>query len=294
MKNTTAITLVVGSDSLVGRALMGHLERAGEHVVGTTRRRDPVDESHLYLDLSEDSVDKWRCPWLVAVAVICACVTKLEACANDPVGTARVNVQGVAKLATKLVAEGAFVIYLSSNQVFDGTMPHRLPNDPVSPVTEYGRQKAEAERQMRQWGGSVAIVRFTKILEPKPPLFSAWAKSLKNDEIIQPFSDMAMAPIPLSCAVSVLRLLADLRLPGIFQLSGDRDISYAEAARMGAKMLKADPSLVQPVEAFKSGRFTECIPTHTTLNTDRLRSTFGIVAPEVGWTIETAFQNSRG
>lgn len=290
MENTDPVALIVGSDSHVGRALMAHLQQAGERVVGTTRQRESADESTLYLNLSED-VEGWRCPWPVAVAVICAGVTKIEACRRNPTATARVNVEGISVLVKNLMAKGSFVIYLSSNQVFDGSVPHRLPDDPFSPVTEYGRQKAKAELRIGQWGDSVAIVRFTKILEPKLSLFSMWTESLKNGEIIQPFSDMVMAPIPLACAVSVLRLAADRRLSGILQVSGESDISYAEAAGIGARVLKADPNLIQPMEASKSGLFMEPVPIHTTLNIDRLKSVLGIVPPDVRWTIKMAFVN---
>ena len=267
---------------------MAHLQRAGERVVGTTKRPEAVDESHLYLDLSED-MEGWQCPWPIAVAVVCAGVTKLGTCRRDPAATAQVNVQGVSALVKNLVARDAFVIYLSSNQVFDGSVPHRLPDDPISPVTEYGRQKAEAERRISQWGDSVAIVRFTKVLGPTVPRFSAWLEALRNGETIQAFSDMYIAPVPLSCAVSVLRLVGDRRLSGILQVSGGSDISYAEAAHLGARMLGVNPSLVQPVEASRSGRYTEPVPANTTLNIDRLRSALGIVPPDVKWTVETAF-----
>ena len=286
-------TLIVGSDSFVGRALMAYLQQSGERVIGTTRRHEIVDEAHLYLDLAED-VGEWQCPKPVAVAIVCAGITKLEACYQDPGTANRVNIQGTTALVKNLVTKGGFVIYLSTNQVFDGAKPHRLPDDPVSPVTEYGRQKAEAERQISQWGGSVAIVRFTKILEPEPHLFIEWAESLKHGKIIHPFSDMFMAPIPLACAVSVLRLVADRRLPGTLQVSGEGDVSYAEAALLGTRLLKADPNLVQPVKASESGRFTEPLPTHTTLNIDRLKSTLGITPPDIRWTIETAFMHSQG
>ena len=288
MEDARPVTLIVGSDSLIGGALMAHLQRTGERVVGTTRRREAVDESRLYLDLSKD-VEGWQCPWPVAVAVVCAGVTKLDTCRRNPVVTARVNVLGVSALVKNLVARGAFVIYLSSNQVFDGSVPYRPPDHPVSPVTEYGRQKAEAERQISQWGDSVAIVRFTKVLGPTIPLFSEWSEALRKGEIIQPFSDMYMAPVPLSCAVSVLRFVADLRLPGILQVSGNRDVSYAEAAHLGARILGVDTSLVQPVEASQSGRYTGLVPANTTLNIERLKSVLGIEPPDVQLTVEMAF-----
>lgn len=288
MRSRTPVTLIIGSDGLVGRALMMHLQQTGERVIGTTRRHALVDQTHLYLDLADEGTT-WRCPWPVSVAVICAGVTKLEACKRDPVAASRVNILGICALAERLVRHGTFVIYLSTNQVFDGSTPYRKPDEPFSPITEYGRQKAEAERQLSRWADAISIVRFTKILEPKPPLFSAWATSLRKGESIEPFSDMRMAPISLGCAVAVLRLVADKRLTGVLQVSGDTDISYEDAARHGATLLQADPRLIQPITSAQSDCFSEPVASHTTLNVDRLKSALGIIPADVWSTIEGAF-----
>lgn len=281
------VTLIVGADSMIGGALLAHLRRVEVRVRGTTRRREAVSESMRHLDLAQDC-SSWQCPEPVDVAVVCAAVSSLEACRRDPVASARINVQEIPALVRNLTGRGAFVIFLSTNQVFDGSLPYRPADDPPSPTTEYGRQKAEAERRISD-GASVAIVRFTKVLGPRNPLFSAWAGALQQGEIIHPFADMVMSPIPLLAAVSVLRLLADLRQPGIFQVSGAQDISYAEAAYLLAQTLETDPGLVQPVIASESGQYPEFIPRHTTLNMDRLRSELGLEPPEVQWTLKRAF-----
>ena len=251
-----------------------------------------VDESHIYLDLAKD-VWQWRCSRPVDVAVVCAGKTKLDACESDPDGTARVNVHGAAMLVADLVERGAFVIYLSTNLVFDGSIPHRLPHDPFSPVTEYGRQKAEVESLISQWGDSVAIVRLTKVLGPTVPLFSGWSEALRRGETIHPFSDMCMAPVPLSCVLSVLQLVGEGRLSGVVQVSGERDISYSEAAQLGATLLKVDPGLVKAIEAHESGLHTGPIPAHTTLNVDRLKFTLGVEPPDVDWTVGKAFTEAQ-
>lgn len=282
------VTLIVGSDSVVGGALFGHLVRAGERVIGTSRRGADLDQFHWYLDLSQGS-ESWRFPWPVSVAVICAGITKLEACRREPVASARVNVKATVALAEKLAAQGAFVIYLSTNQVFDGSQPYRKPDDAMSPATEYGRQKAEAERRIGKLGNSVAIVRFTKILELRPLLFSTWIEVLRETKPIQPFSDMFMAPVPLACAISVLRLVADRRMSGIIQVSGGIDTTYAEAAAIGARLIDADEGLIQPIRACESGFYSEPVPAHTTLNIDRLKSSLGVEPPDVRWTIQAAF-----
>lgn len=267
---------------------MTHLRIAGERALGTTRQSNAVSEDRIYLDLSKEDVADWRCPWPVKVAVICASVTNLNDCKLDPIGSACVNIHGVSALANNLAAGGAFIIYLSTNQVFDGTVPYRRIKDPLSPITEYGRQKAVAELSIGALGDSAAIIRLTKVLGPRHALFSSWAEALRRREPIQPFSDMVIAPIPLSCVVSVLRLLIDRRLPGIFHVSGERDISYEEAALLGSKLLGADPKLIHPVTASQA-KHSEAVAAHTTLNIDNLRLTLGIEPPNVQWTIEKAF-----
>ncbi len=282
-------TLIVGVDSLIGGALAAHLRPAGEEVTGTTRRPERVTDDCLYLDLSED-VAAWRSSRPVDVAVICAGVTKVADCRLDPLNSSRVNVEGVCALAENLSRSGTFPIFLSTCAVFDGTRPNRQADEQVSPVMEYGRQNAEAEQRLsRLLGDAVGIVRLTKVLEPRHPLFSRWTAALKQGETINPFSDMYFAPIPLSCAVSVLRLAADRRLPGILQVSGGRDLSYAEAARIGARALGAADDLVQPIKACQAGLHVEDVPTHTTLSNERLMRSFGIDPPDVSWTIEAAF-----
>jgi len=273
---------------MVGNALITRMRQTGLCALGTTRRRDRANEECLHLDLA-DELQQWRPPRPVDVAVLCAGETRIQACKNNPAQSSRVNVEGLFQIAKNLQSQGAFVIYLSTNQVFDGSVPFRSSRDPCCPVTEYGRQKAEVERRLGQAGAPCAIVRLTKILGPRTPLFATWAEALRSGQSIQPFSDMTLAPVPLSCVVSVLLLIAGRRLPGIFQVSGDRDISYEAAARVGASAMGAAPRLVKPVKTAQNVPDTEPLPVHTTLDMEVLKLTFGIVPPSVEWTIKTAF-----
>jgi len=198
-------------------------------------------------------------------------------------------VDAVAALTTSLVEQGAFVVFLSTNQVFDGSKPHTESAAALSPRAQYGRQKAEAERFVGQYGNSTAIIRFTKILGPNQPLFRGWSEHLRKGEAIQPFSDMYFSPIPLSCVTSVLRLVLDTRLSGVLQVSGTRDVSYADAARIGAGLMRVSQDLVQPVETREKLPDSEPFPKNTTLDVSRLRADLGVEPPDVEWTIETAF-----
>ena len=78
--------LVVGADSVIGGAMLGSLKRSGQPAVGTTRRRDTVTDSRLYLDLSREV--NWTDQRPVTAAILCAGVSRLEDCRTDPVGSA--------------------------------------------------------------------------------------------------------------------------------------------------------------------------------------------------------------
>ncbi len=286
--------LVVGGDSQIGSTFVKYLKCAGESVTATTMRCDTLSEDRIYLNLTDD-IERWILPNSVNVVVICAGITSVEACAKDPSGSARVNVEAVSALSHLFIEKGAYIIYLSTNQVFDGAISYPSPGDQISPITEYGKQKAEAEKRLLDsYPKRVAILRLTKVIGSHNPLLEKWAEALKGGNIIRPFSDMFIAPIPVSLVISVMRLVIDRRLNGILHLSGDRDISYAEVARIGGWVLGSKEDQIQPILARESGIVTQLVVTSkTALNMDRLKLELGVMPPEASWTIEQVFKNPK-
>ena len=121
----------------------------------------------------------------------------------------------------------------------------------------------------------------------------SWKQALLNNEVIYPFSDMFISPVPLSFAVKILSLVIAKRLPGILQVSGDRDISYYEAARLGAQLLGANEYLLQPTPSPHLTSYCDGMLTHTTLNISRLKSELGLEPPDVFWTLKSIFINPQ-
>lgn len=280
--------LVIGADSMVGSALLRRIKRSRMPVIGTSRR-PRKNEDVLSLDLSGD-LSNWSAPNRVQAAFLCAGVTRLKACSEQPLASKKVNVDGIVQIARRLRDKGAFVVYLSSNQVFDGSVACRKEWDTPCPTTEYGRQKAEAERRLRETGTVDAIVRLTKILGADTPLFLEWTAALRRNESIKAFSDMTFAPVPLSFVTSVLQLIGFMRLSGTFHVSGDRDVSYLEAAREGVRALGGDEDLVE--ESSGAGQMLgDSVHRHTTLDMENLKTALGIIPPGVAWTIAAAFTN---
>ena len=114
-------------------------------------------------------------------------------CERDAAGTRLVNVTGNVAIAKLLMGQGVFVVFLSSSAVFDGLEPLPKSGAAPSPGTEYGRQKAEAERQLLELDegrGHVAIVRLTKAFSFDTPIVRRLLQHLDKGKRFEAFSDL--------------------------------------------------------------------------------------------------------
>jgi len=247
--------LIVGGDSEIGAAAYRAMKAQGLNVAATTRRRDRVAPERPFLDLAAP-LDGWAPPPGTQAVCLCAAIARLGACADDPQGSGHINVVQTLALAEICLARGIAVLFLSTNQVFDGGTPHERAVAPHSPVSEYGRQKARAEtallRQMES-GAPVAILRLAKVVFDTMPLIGGWIKDLTAAKPIRVFNDLMLAPTPTDQVCTAIAVLLQDRARGIFQLTGPRDVSYADIGGFLAAYLDADQKLVNPTSAREAG-----------------------------------------
>ncbi len=270
--------LVIGADGGIGKELTAALRAKGRNPLATTRRSVPLPSGApdaLYLDLAGD-MGSWAPPETADVAFFCAAITATDQCRKDPAGTRLVNVENTVLLAEQLVLGGWFVVFLSTNLVFDGSMPQCAASAPVCPRTEYGRQKAEAEARLLALGSSVAVLRLSKVLTPNFSLFLRWAVELSQGRPVAPFNDMGMAPVPMDLLIQVLLDLAESPLGGIWQLSATDEMSYAQAALQLCRHRGSSEALVRPVSWQEACPDLEHVPAHNTLDCSRLTQAFGL------------------
>ena len=140
--------LLVGGDFEIGAATHQFLKSRGIASAATTRRRERLAADRPFLDLALP-LDTWKPPAGTTAACIFAAVARITACDADPRGSSYINVTQTVALADRLLARDIPVLYLSTNQVFDGTVANVAADAAPNPVTEYGRQKAAAEAAFR-------------------------------------------------------------------------------------------------------------------------------------------------
>jgi dTDP-4-dehydrorhamnose reductase len=234
--------LVVGGDGLIGRALVARLCSLGYDVIATSRR-DSVGD--LQLDLADPR--SWPVLPRAAAAIVVAAVARLGDCERRPELSHSINAVAPALLARRFAEQGTHCLLLSTDKVFDGTVPLRSRGDPLCPTTEYGRQKAAAERAVLAAGGTV--LRLAKVLAPDLELLQDWRRQLMSGQPVAPFHDMWLAPIGVGMVTTLIAQLVVDRHSGIFHCAGADDRPYAALATQLADAIGADASLVQPITA---------------------------------------------
>ena len=287
--------LVVGGDSEIGSAAGAEMRRRRQVVV-TTRRTGTAGGERIALDLAGD-LSGWEPPAGVTAACICAAVARLADCAADPAGSARINVTGTLTLAERLIARGSYVLFLSTNQVFDGRTSQVPADAPTAPVSEYGRQKARTEAGLRALmarGAPLGILRLAKVVSPRTALLRDWRAALAAGRPIRAFHDMTMAPAPMDAVARAIEALMGERAAGIFQLTGPRDVTYVDVGQFLAERLGADPGLVARGSVKDAGLPAGIGPLHTTLDSAALRERFGVAVPDAWEVLRAQVQQMRG
>jgi dTDP-4-dehydrorhamnose reductase len=113
------------------------------------------------------------------------------------------------------------------------------------------------------------------------PLIGDWMRTLSTGREIRAFHDMTLAPVPTEMVSAAVGALMQDCASGIYQLTGPRDVSYAEVGRFVAGHLDAEPSLVTEISAFEAGLPEGATPRHTTLDSSLLRDRYGFEVPDV-------------
>lgn len=278
--------LIIGGEGLIGTALNESIRLQGGVVATTSRRQRDAIKNIIFLDLqNERSVAELDVSGY-NIAYFCVGLSKYTDIETNVSISQQINVTGTLHLCARLMESGCSIVFLSTSAVFDGERLYPGENDPVCPVTRYGRQKCEVESALTMRGkaanvsATVKIVRLSKVLSPNMALINDWRNSLFRKEIITPLMDLRLSPVSLPYVVDGLLRIGMLEQSGIFHLSGARDTTYADIARELALRWGYPLSLVCPVTAMDSDLDLPYAPKHPSLGMNQTTKATAI-APQL-------------
>ena len=213
------------------------------------------------------------------VVLMAAALTSLEACEKNPQLAHRVNVEAPVEVAGLCARKGARVIFLSSSAVFDGEKAFPSETGTPCPVTEYGRNKAEAEVLIQTSGAKFLILRLTKVLSLSDGYLAGLMRALAQGQRVEASPDLPVAPLSLHWAVEAITRFLNFEESGIFHLSPKDDTNYYEMARKAAEMYSYPVSLIVKQKLPDLKKLLRHIPRNAALSPTKAASQLGLAVP---------------
>jgi len=238
--------LIIGIDSQLGTALAEFLVGKNVNAYGTTKSNKGTDEKTYYFDFlrSDNSLPLTYFNFVV----ICAAITNIEECEKNKTNSRLINVTKTIELIDRCLTSGCFVIYPSSNAVFDGTKAFNHHDDEPMPISMYGKFKLEVEDYIASKSrGNTAVIRFTKIISKRSPFLRTWLENAEKGFEINVYRDKLLSPVSIEDAVAAIYMMLEKRCPGLFQLGGTDEVTYFDYARA---LFAGDPTklkLLRPI-----------------------------------------------
>ena len=276
--------LLTGASGLLGRAVALALASRGDIELTATafsRAKPPVLKSDLTDPAGVGALFRAARPEVVIHA---AAERRPDVVDADPGSARALNVSATAAVAEACAACGAFLVYISTDYVFDGSNPPYFPDSPVNPLNEYGRLKLEGERRVvdvlsgrpsgpaaRQAAASAAILRIPLLYGPverldecsvtelasllkrrEPCAVDDWARRypLHVEDVAQALLDIVDARASNPAGLDEAK--APCGLP-VFLLSGNTAYTKYEMLLTMARILGLDASFARPNPAPASG-----------------------------------------
>lgn len=155
--------VITGADGQLGQALQADTAAAAADII-------PVDLPDW--DIADPRVTARLADLRPHLVIHCAAMTDVDGCARDPDAAYRINALGTQNVALACQRVGAALVYISTNEVFDGeaTRPY-LEFDVPNPINAYGASKWAGERIAAQLLPTLYIVRIAWLFAPRSRSF---------------------------------------------------------------------------------------------------------------------------
>lgn len=215
--------LVTGAGGMLARDLIPALAAQGFAVTGLTRADLDIAHTPHLQDLIRHPSAPWD--WIIN----CAAYTAVDQAESDAMAAFRANAIGPGALAAWAKANGARLVTLSTDYVFDGqaTRPYR-EDDPTDPQTVYGKTKRAGEENALREDSRSLIVRTSWLFGRKGKCFPrTMLERAKGGQALRVVNDQTGCPTATDdLAVGLVKLIQANPEGGIYHLCGPEAMTW--------------------------------------------------------------------
>ncbi|MGE4159380.1 MAG: NAD(P)-dependent oxidoreductase [Planctomycetota bacterium] len=234
--------LLTGASGFLGAAVRQALKGTSFMVAGRTK----VEGADFFeADLSNPGFTS-RLPECSAL-IHMAAEARLDECERDPEKARKVNVEATRELAHWSFKLGIPMVFTSTDLVFGGHKAPYAEGASPDPISEYGRQKAETEREVMKASPLARVLRLSLLYDVERPNFLSKAlKDLASGQPVNCYVDEWRTPVWVESAARAVLLALEVP-PGIYHAGGAKRMSRFDMVEKAAKARGLNTNLVRSV-----------------------------------------------
>jgi dTDP-4-dehydrorhamnose reductase len=244
---------ITGGSGLLGSKLSQIALEEGHEIFSGHNHNLPENGLPVKFDLNAES-NISKAVNLVQPEVIfhTAALTDVDKCETERDLACQINIRGTKFLAEAAKNSGAFLIYISTDYVFDGSRGMYREDDHTNPISHYGYTKLLGEKY------ADCVARPCVIYGSKPASgkvnFALWIiDKLQKGERIKIVTDQYISPTLNTNLARMLLEAGEKRLEGIYHMAGAERISRFDYACRLADTFGLDKSMIDPSKMSEIG-----------------------------------------
>jgi len=269
--------LITGASSLPGyRTTLEALSRGFEVVALYYTHSIPIEDEKLKkvcIDISQlENLRRLIIKEKPDIIIHMAAIGDLDLCEKNKILAWKTVVEPSIEIASIVARINCFLIYLSTDYVFEGERGNYKEYDVPNPINYYGFTKLLGEIAFRSSCTSYAIVRASSIYgfgHGRMNFAKYLLEKLKAGETAKALIDQYTSPTQATLLGRAIIEIAEEKIEGIFHVVGERMSRYDFAIKV-AEVLGLDKSLIRPTE-MREMTWLAKRPRDSSLNYDETR-----------------------
>ena len=274
--------LITGAFGQLGHALQSILSKKSNYELICTGRKVKKGQEGIPLDIRNQVALKELINTTAPdILINLAAMTNVDACELNPKLAGEINVAGLEHICDSFKGK---IIHLSTDYVFDGTSGPYKEDDPLNPISVYGKTKLASEHILLEKDIKNLVIRGNVLYDYSPHTsasFLNWVvSSLKGNQEIKVVEDQFNNPTWTRSMSDIIELSIENDLEGIIHWGDSVHISRFEFAKLIAKKFSLNESLIKPVLTSELNQPARR-PLQSGLSTEKLVNMLDIIPPSI-------------
>jgi len=278
--------LIIGGDSLISKSLQKELNSKYINYT-TTSRRINKSLKVVSLDLLENPSRIHSKLLENHTVYFLSGITSTKLIKEDLNKFMHVNVKQTIKWLKFFEDSERVIVFPSTSLVYKKDIVNPSENGILKPQSEYADAKLMVEQYLNHSKSKQIIIRLSKIVSVRQPLFQSWINRMASNNSINSYDNAFISPIHLNDAARLIFRLGNLQLSGVWNLSGISNISFYDYAIKFADIFGYKSSLIIRSQSETKLLTPQVFPT---LNTTKASAYLGYLPPNPIDTVLSMFK----